>query len=331
MLMTVAIGSTLCTGRLEVKISNMFWLILVLAFSHTGVSQATLMYYWDSDNDAIKQLDLVDGQTDIVDSNIPSGQSVYEMAVDPTAGVLYQARGRGIAKLDLDIGSSEVIVPWSASDTAVDPLHGHLYWTYSLQLGNGIARANLDGSSIETVIDSTVTGSGFSRLSLDLLHGHIYWSSGSSIGRVNLDGSDHEVLVTNIVTSDYGGLAVDPVGGKVYWTRNNFPDAGGDVWRANLDGSDPERLLSDLLFDDYPQQIELDFFTGKMYIDSRGGFWVQRANFDGTELETVEWLDHDWVGPIALDSIVIPEPASACSLLVGLALLLTTLTRRRSR
>ncbi len=121
------------------------------------------------------------------------------------------------------------------------------------------------------------------------------------------------------------------MGARVYWTRNEIPYGHGEVWRANLDGSDPERLLSDLDFDDFPQQIELDYSSGKMYIDSRGAFWVQRANFDGTELETVEWLDSRFLGPIALDNIVIPEPASGCLLLAGLALLLSARTRRRSR
>ena len=95
--------------------------------------------------------------------------------------------------------------------------------------------------------------------------------------------------------SKSSGVAVDPIGGKVYWTRNAAAYNEGEVWRANLDGSDPERLLSDLLFDDSRQQVELDFSTGKMYITSIGGFWGLRANFDGTDLEPVEWFDQFFV------------------------------------
>ncbi len=52
--------------------SKWFWLVLalVLALSQADVSRATLMYHHDYDNSAIKQIDLADGQTTTVASDI---------------------------------------------------------------------------------------------------------------------------------------------------------------------------------------------------------------------------------------------------------------------
>ena len=316
-------------GKLAVNTSKWFWLVLVLAASQAGVSHATLMYYRDSDDDTIKQLDLINGQTTTVASDI--GQ-LNGITVDPIHGNLYWNGGYRMFKLTLDGGSPELFMPPAEGpfqDVAVDPLREQLYWIGTRFDVEGIMRSDSTGGAIEVVVELSASDSGIRQLSLDLVHGRIYWSTSRSIHRADLDGSNQELLVTTDFGSVSMGIAVDPMGGKVYWTRNGSGWVQGEVWRANLDGSDPERLLSDLLFDETKLQVELDFSAGKMYINRDGDFWVQRANCDGTDLETVEWFDHPSIGPIALDSIVVPEPASACSMLVGLALLLARRTCRR--
>ena len=58
------------------------------------------------------------------------------------------------------------------------------------------------------------------------------------IRRANLDGSDIEDLVFG---ADPRGLALDVVGGKIYWT-----DWSGMIRRANLDVSNIEDLVTGL-------------------------------------------------------------------------------------
>ena len=43
-----------------------------------------------------------------------------------------------------------------------------------------------------------------------------------------------------MVEGEIGGLAVDPDGGKIYWTDSDAPA----IRRADLDGSDVEELLT---------------------------------------------------------------------------------------
>ena len=67
-----------------------------------------------------------------------------------------------------------------------------MYWAVNRM----IRRANLDGSEIEDVIpwglDYAVG------ISLDLPHGQVYWTDAgdNTIGRVNLDGTGEETLVS---------------------------------------------------------------------------------------------------------------------------------------
>lgn len=69
----------------------------------------------------------------------------------------------------------------------------------------------------------------------------LYWSDDGAIKRADLDGSGVEVVITP-ENSYPRSIAVDPFGGKVYWTTRG--EYGADaIWRANLDGSGEEEVL----------------------------------------------------------------------------------------
>jgi len=104
-----------------------------------------------------------------------------------------------------------------------------------------VLRANLDGSNVELVAD----GSGFSffpfHVALDLDNGKVYWTSLTfGIERANLDGSARE-LVLALPGQNPQGVAVDPVGGKVYWADDNL----FEIHRANLDGTAAEVIAQE--------------------------------------------------------------------------------------
>ena len=113
--------------------------------------------------------------------------------------------------------------------------------------------------------------------------GQIYWISfdrikdSQTIKRANLDGSNVQNLVTESQLSD---IALDVLGGKMYWTK------GSKIQRANLDGSNVEDLVTKMV---NAGGIALDIAGGKMY-------WTQgwtknceilRANLDGSNIETL--------------------------------------------
>ena len=123
----------------------------------------------------------------------------------------------------------------------------------------------------------------------------IYWTSsaGAEIMRANLDGSGAEIIIEQ--TDGPDSLALDVARGKMYWISHV---TGGDkfIRRANLDGSDIEDLVFFGYDEDHaPEDIALDVTGQKMYWTLDVGYFrrpdnqdrIQRANLDGSEVETV--------------------------------------------
>jgi hypothetical protein len=119
-----------------------------------------------------------------------------------------------------------------------------------------VMRANLDGSAIETLIET---------------------------GHGETDRRDPRNWCV--------GIALDMERGKIYWTQKGSDNGGeGRIFRANLEipkGQTPEnRRDIELLFDNLPEPIDLDLDPGNrmMYWTDRGdaprGNTVNRAPMD---------------------------------------------------
>ena len=83
------------------------------------------------------------------------------------------------------------------------------------------------------------------------------------------------------------GIAVDLAGGHIYWTNMGVPaDDDGLLRRSDLDGSHVVTIIPD--GGTYtPKQLKLDAAGGKLYWSDREGMRVQRANTDGSNIETL--------------------------------------------
>jgi DNA-binding beta-propeller fold protein YncE len=192
---------------------------------------------------------------------IPDG-----IVVDTEAGYLYwtnmgnpTANDGSIERADLDGKNLKHIVPpggtFTAKQLQLDKKNGKLYWCD--REGMRVMRCNLDGSKIETLVD---TSQGDSR-----------------------PGPDSKKWCV--------GIAVDAEGGKVYWTQKGPEKAGqGRVFRANLEipqGQTPaNRQDIEVLYNNLPEPIDLDLDLGHriMYWTDRGepprGNTVNRAPMD---------------------------------------------------
>jgi DNA-binding beta-propeller fold protein YncE len=163
-----------------------------------------------------------------------------------------------IERVDLDGSHLTTVVPAGGTFTPkqlkLDAAHRKLYW--SDREGTRVMRANLDGSNIETLVET----------------GH------DAAGR--LDARNWCV-----------GIAVDVAGGKVYWTQKGGNNAGvGSIRRAGLDLPAGETAANrrdvETLFDGLPEPIDLDLDLSRrmMYWTDRGdaprGNNVSRAPMD---------------------------------------------------
>jgi DNA-binding beta-propeller fold protein YncE len=197
-------------------------------------------------------------------------------------------------------GSGKTTIVESARNPdgiAVDVGAGHIYWTNmgNPKLNDGsIERADLDGGNRVTIVPPGATFTP-KQMQLEKADGKIYWSDreGMRVMRANLDGSEIETLIqTGDAETRPGpdaakwcvGIAVDPAGGKFYWTQKG-PDNGeiGLLCRANIDfppGQDAaSRTDIEVLLDHLPEPIDLEFD-----LENRRLYWTDRGNMFVSDL-----------------------------------------------
>jgi DNA-binding beta-propeller fold protein YncE len=188
------------------------------------------------------------------------------VVVDVPAGHIYWTNmgnfkedDGAILRSDLDGKNMTTIVPpggtFTPKQIKLEKKSGKLYW--SDREGMRVMRANLDGSKIETLVDTS--------------HGD------------TRPGQD--------VRKWCVGIAVDIEGGKIYWTQKGPANAGdGRIFRANIEipqGQSPaNRTDIQLLYEKLPEPIDLDFDLANrtLYWTDRGdpprGNTVNRATMD---------------------------------------------------
>lgn len=124
----------------------------------------------------------------------------------------------------------------------------------------------------------------------------IYWTDGldNAILRAKLDGSDIVTLIASGLDQP-DGIAIDPVGQKMYWAER-----GGFIRRADLDGANVETLVETA---EVPRDVALDTSAGKLYWvgETTPGVW--RANLDGTEPEFIEVLEVGGASTVAIEPV----------------------------
>ena len=134
----------------------------------------------------------------------------------------------------------------------------------------------------------------------------LYFVSGSldsagGVKVVDADGSNETVLASGSIIVEPDGIEVDAAAGKMYWTDmgpggatdKSVADNDGRIMRADLDGKNIETLVPKGITTT-PKQLTLDIAGGKVYWSDRGDVAgknvdpkVMRANFDGSEVETL--------------------------------------------
>lgn len=174
------------------------------------------------------------------------------IVVDVEAGHIYwtnmgvpNLNDGSIERADLDGRNRRMIVPEGGTFTPkqlyLDKKNGKLYW--SDREGMRVMRSNLDGSNIETLVQT---------------------------GHGNTDRRDAMKWCV--------GITVDAEREQIYWTQKGPEDAGqGRIFRSGIEipkgQSAAKRTDIEVLFDSLPEPIDLD-----LDLNSRMLYWTDRGD-----------------------------------------------------
>jgi hypothetical protein len=259
------------------------------------------------------------------------------IVVDVEAGHIYwtnmgslKANDGSIERADLDGTNLRTIVPEGGTFTPkqlqLDKTNGKLYWCD--REGMRVMRCNLDGSHVETIVD---TSQGDSRpgkdptkwcvgIAVDGAGGKFYWTQKGddnagqgSIFRANLEipegqtptnRGDLELLYANL--PEPIDLDLDLENRIMYWTDRGDPPLGNTVNRAPMDVDPDNPKAPEIVFDHLMEGIglSLDLNGGRMFLTDFAGS-VYSANLDGSNKKTLLFAQGNLTG-IAYAELPVP-------------------------
>ncbi len=254
---------------------------------------------------------------------IPDG-----IVVDKEAGHLYwtnmgnpNGNDGSIERANLDGSNPSHIVPpggtFTPKQLQLDKKSRRLYW--SDREGMRIMRANLDGSKVETLVD---TSDGDARpgkdskkwcvgIALDVERGKVYWTQKGAekagqgrIFRANIEipagqtpanRQDIEVLYNNL--PEPIDLDLDLGNRIMYWTDRGDPPRGNTVNRAPMDAANGNRPEPEIILKHLMEGIglALDLENGRMFVTDLAGS-VYSANLDGSNKKPVIFAQGNLTG-----------------------------------
>jgi DNA-binding beta-propeller fold protein YncE len=250
------------------------------------------------------------------------------IVVDVAGGHIYwtnmgnPSRNDGsIDRADLDGGNITNIVPPGSTFTAkqlqLDAKNRKLYWCD--REGMRVMSCNLDGSKIETLVDSSGKDSrpGLDQrkwcvgIALDVDGGKLYWTQKGNdnagegrIFRANLqipkgqtpaNRKDIEVLYDNL--PEPIDLDLDLGNRVIYWTDRGDPPRGNTVNRAPMDPAPGTRKEPEIVFNHLMEGIglALDLANHRMFLTDLGGS-VYSANLDGSNKKNLQFVQGNLSG-----------------------------------
>jgi DNA-binding beta-propeller fold protein YncE len=249
------------------------------------------------------------------------------IVVDVAGGHIYwtnmgnpKANDGTIDRADLDGTNVTNVVPpgatWTPKQLQLDAKNRKLYW--SDREGMRVMRANLDGSNIETLVE---TGHGDADrldarnwcvgIAIDVNAGKLYWTQkgndNAGQGRIFRAGleipkgqtpahrQDVEVLYDNL--PEPIDLDLDLGNRAIYWTDRGDPPRGNTVNRAPMDAAPGARKEPEIVFNHLMEGIglSLDLENKRMFLTDLGGS-VYSANLDGSNKKNIVFAEGNLTG-----------------------------------
>jgi DNA-binding beta-propeller fold protein YncE len=254
---------------------------------------------------------------------IPDG-----LVVDSAAGHMYwtnmgnpKANDGSILRSDLDGKNMTTVIPpggtFTPKQLQLEKKTGKLYWCD--REGMRVMRANLDGSNIETLVDTSEgdprpgpdAGKWCVGIAVDAAGGKFYWTQKGDDnegqgrifranielprGRTPANRQDIQLLYDNL--PEPIDLELDVARRLMYWTDRGDPPRGNTVNRARMDPAPGARKDPEILFSHLMEGIglALDLKGGRMFFTDLAGS-VYSANLDGSNKKTLLFAEGNLTG-----------------------------------
>lgn len=250
------------------------------------------------------------------------------IVVDAESGHIYwtnmgnlKLNDGSVERADLDGKHVTNIVPsgrtFTPKQLQLDKKNGKLYWCD--REGMRVMRCNLDGSKIETLVDSSGgdprPGTDQKKwcvgIALDVDKGKLYWgqkgpdnAGEGRIFRANFEipkgenasnRKDIELLFENL--PEPIDLDLDLGNRTIYWTDRGDPPRGNTVNRAPMDATLGDHKEPEIVFNHLMEGIglALDLKNRRMFFTDLAGN-VYSANLDGANQKTLLFLEGNVTG-----------------------------------
>lgn len=254
---------------------------------------STWIYWTEMSSNSVARRNLHTGELQQIFSSpsaLPTG-----IAIDSATEMVYWGDYNGMIFRSNPDGTGVIPIisgPFAPWGLDVDSETGKLYWC-DTQSGS-IRRANLDGSSIETI-----TGDGTSApwvLAIDHHLGRLFWldKATGQLASSNLDGKDARTIMTNLPIGT--GLACDPGNQRVYWAEGG---SDGRIGVAQYDGSVQEPIVET----DRTAVcgLAVDTVNSELLWGDCGGHKIRRTDFNGVQLGDLFASDQSFIA-LAIDN-----------------------------
>ncbi|MDH5229806.1 MAG: hypothetical protein OEY38_07100, partial [Gammaproteobacteria bacterium] len=269
----------------KIDLTRILAFVFLFVASH-GVFAEDKLYWADAAASLIMRSNLDGSNPETLCDSSDFVSSPSAIAIDVSGGKIYW--------FENSVYSSNLFPPctrtevftatdFSTSDIEFDSVNQKLYW---ISNSKQFQRANVDGSSLETFTNFTLTGTP-SAIALDPDAGYIYFveRNGSNeyvIRRANMDKTGSPVDIYNNSTGTINGLTIDPNLGFLYFTDQSFEI----IKRVKTDGSG----VTDLLINPFAAQpfgITIDLQNNDLYWSDNAGDQLKRTHADGTSTSTI--------------------------------------------
>jgi hypothetical protein len=173
-----------------------------------------------------------------------------------------------------------------------------IYWS-DPNLGT-ISRSNLDGSQVQTIIN---TGEDIAYITSSSTK--LFYTIGSptpQIWSADFDGTNRTLLATLDNANFPRGLAYNSVSQKLFWTSfHGSDDSNGTIRTMNTNGTGLVNILS--LSTAMPYGMAVDGSLGKMFWANTGTDELRIANVNGTGATTINTTNVGDTAQVAVDPV----------------------------